>query len=124
MSRVTTTLLILLLLANGAASVMAASGLSEDIGVQLNPGIEQKMDTIVTDMKEGFSPNNNIVESLLLAASAFGKIFVLVAQGVFTAPTMLINLGFPEYIVVAFSAPVYLVATMELGSIVIGRRTV
>lgn len=124
MSRVTTSVLIILMLANGSATIMAASGLSDDIGVQLNPGIEDKMNSIESTMKDGFEPNTGVVESLQSMLIAFGRLFLVAIEGMWAAPTMLINIGFPTYLVTAFFAPAYLIATMELGSLLIGRQTV
>lgn len=124
MTRITTTILILLVLANGSATIMSTSGLSEDLGVELNPGIDEEMDKVVDEMKKGFSPSTTIVESLLSMLVAFGRLFLVLIEGMFAAPTMLINLGFPDYIVTVFFAPAYIVSTLELGSMMIGRRTV
>lgn len=124
MTRVTTSILVFLVLANGAATVMSTSGLSDDLGVQLNPGIDNEMDSVVEEMKNGFNPSTTVVESLLSMLVAFGRLFLVVIQGMYAAPTMLINLGFPDYLVTVFFAPAYVLSTLELGSIVIGRRTV
>ncbi|MGB9966111.1 hypothetical protein [Halobacterium hubeiense] len=125
MSRIAATAVIVLLLLNGMSTAMAASGLSEDIGVELNPGAEKTMDKIVKNAKDGFDPSANIVESFVgvsLAALNTGK---LVIQGMTTAaPVMFLNLGFPEWFVVPMFAPMYILVMFYFIYIVTGTRPI
>lgn len=121
MSRVTTTLLVFLLLANGSVTIMETSGLSEDLGVELAPGISEEMDDLTDKLKKGFSPDAGPGETLFTMFTAAGSLFKILVQSIYALPTMLVNLGFPEYIVTAFFGPAYLLSTLELVMIVTGR---
>lgn len=124
MARITTTIVVFLLLANGTVTVMSASGLSEDLGVELAPGVSESMNDVVDKMKEGFSPNIGVVESVLSMALAGLGIFEVVITGLFAAPTMFMNLGFPSWIVLPVFAPAYLVSTLEMVFIATGRDAI
>lgn len=125
MARITTTLVILLILGNSAATIMAVSGLNDDLGVQLAPGISERADTIVTEMQGGFQPGTTVVESLLSLAISVGNLFLILVEGVFALPTMLINLGGGGEVVTvtvtALAAPAYVIATIEMALLVLGR---
>jgi len=119
------TAVIFLLLLNGFSTAMTASGMSEDLGVTLNPGAEKTMDQIVQHGKDGFDPSANIVESFVgvsLAALNTGK---LVIQGMTTAaPVMFLNLGFPEWIVIPVFAPMYVIAMFYFIYLVTGTNPI
>lgn len=124
MTRITSTILVVMILANGSVTIMSASGLSEDIGVEVAPGVSDAMDDVVTEMKKGFSPNIGVIESLISMFVAGLRLFQVVVEGVFAAPSMLMNLGFPEWFVIPISAPLYLISTLELLFIATGRDMV
>lgn len=124
MARITTTVLVLLLLMNGTVTIMSGSGLSEDIGVELAPGISDKMDDVVDNMKRGFSPNVNVVQSFVSLAVAGLRLFQIVIEGTYAAPAAFLQLGFPAWFVVPVAAPLYLIATLEALFIALGRQSV
>jgi len=124
MTRITTSILIIMLLMNGTVTVMSASGLSADIGVELAPGIDKQMGTVTTEMKQGFNPQIGVVESLLSLITAALSIFGIVVTGVYALPAMLLNLGFPAWIVTPLVAPMYVIATLELIYLATGRDTI
>lgn len=124
MARITTTVLVLLLLMNGTVTIMSGSGLSEDIGVELAPGISDKMDDVVDNMKKGFSPNVNVVQSFVSLAVAGLRLFQIVIEGTYAAPAAFLQLGFPAWFVVPVAAPLYLIATLEALFIALGRQSV
>lgn len=125
MTRITSTILVFMLLANGTVTVMAASGLSEDIGVELAPGVSDQMETVTEQMKKGFSPNINIVESFISMALAGLNILTVLVTGLWALPTMMINLfggsGLVATIVTALFAPMYMLATLEMVYMATGR---
>lgn len=128
MTRITSTILVMMILLNGTTTVMEASGLSEDLGVTLAPGVSDAMDNVITEMKKGFSPNVNIIESFISLALAGLRLFQVVVEGLYAAPTMFINLlgggSFVEAAVTVLFAPAYLISTLELLFIATGRDTV
>lgn len=114
MTRVTSTVLVFMLLLNGGVTVMEGSGLSEDLGVTLAPGVDKAMDKVVDNAKDGFTASEGLGDTLFsLFAAAMGTFEVLV-QGVFSLPSMLLNLGFPEWFVIPVFAPMYIISTLEL----------
>lgn len=128
MTRVTTTLLIVLVLANGTVGIMSASGLSDDLGVSLSTGTQAAADDAVDRSKEeeggGFSTGQGGGETLFgLFVSGVGLIKDLVT-GVFAFPTLLINLGFPSWIVVPLTTPLYIIAVLEILYVATGRDMV
>lgn len=124
MTRITTTILIFMILMNGTVTIMEGSGLADDLGVDLAPGISDRMDSVVNEMKGGFQPDTSVIESLVSVLVAAGSLFLVVIQGLYAAPAMFLNLGFPEWIVIPFFAPAYLVSTMELVFLLTGRDTI
>lgn len=125
MTRITSTILVFMLLANGTVTVMAASGLSEDIGVELAPGVSDRMNEVETQMKRGFSPNINIVESFISMALAGLNIFTVLVTGLWALPTMMANLfggsALIDTIVISLFAPMYMLATLEMVYMATGR---
>lgn len=128
MTRITTSILVMMVLLNGSVTVMDASGLSDDLGVQLETGVDDKMQSVVDELKKGFSPNVNVVESFISLAIAGLRVFQVVIEGVFAAPTAAINLlgggSTVTAVVTAFFSPVYVISTLEILAIAIGNRTV
>ena len=121
MTRITSTILVVLILLNGSVTVMEASGLSDDIGVELAPGISDRMESLTETMREGFQPGTGVVESLLSVIIAAGQLFTIVIQATYVVPTAMINIGFPSWLVTAFFAPAYLLSTLELVFLLGGR---
>lgn len=124
MTRITSTVLIIIVLLNGSVSIMQASGLSDDLGVTLAPGIEENMDEVIQNAKDGFSASEGLGDTLFSLFSAAMSTFNLLIEGVFAAPAMMINIGFPSWIVVPIFAPMYIVSTLELIYVASGRQTV
>lgn len=125
MSRIAATAVVFLLLLNGMSTAMTASGLSDDLGVELNPGAEKTMEEITSHAKDGFDPNANIVESFVGVSLAALNTVKLVVQGMTTAaPVMFMNLGFPEWFVAPVFAPMYLLAMFYFIYIVTGTRPI
>jgi len=128
MTRITTTVLVLVILMNGAATMMAASGLSDDLGVNMETGVSDSVDQTVEDMENAFDPNISAVESLISLALAAFRTFQIVISGVFAAPTMLINIfggsTFVSTAITVLFAPMYAISTLELIAITLGNETV
>jgi hypothetical protein len=123
-TRITTAVLVFMLLFNGGVTVMEGSGLSEDLGVTLAPGVDEAMDNVVDNAKDGFSASEGLGNTLFsLFAAAMGT-FQLLIQGVFSFPSMLLNLGFPGWFVVPMFAPMYVISTLELIYAATGRGLV
>lgn len=121
MTRITSTILVFMILMNGTVTVMAGSGLDDDMGVSFAPGVDNEMTNVVDEMKNGFNPNVSVIESLISLFLAAVSVFKVIVQGVYAAPAMFLNFGFPEWIVVPFFAPLYVISTLELVYMATGR---
>jgi hypothetical protein len=120
MARITTSIMIFLILANASVTVMAGSGLTEDLGVTVAPGISDTADNVVSEMQNGFAPSTSVIESFISLAISGGQLFKLIVQSTYAVPVMFLNLGFPSW-TIAFFAPAYLIGTVELVLLVLGR---
>jgi len=121
MTRITTTLLVFLLLSNGAVTIMASSGLSEDLGVTVAPGISEEVKTLEDRAKNGFSASQGAAETLFTLFGAAMNTVSLLVKSIFALPTMLTNLGFPGWFVGALIAPLYVISTLEVLYAATGR---
>lgn len=121
MTRVTTTLLIFLVLMNGAVGIMSSSGLQDDLGVALAPGVTDSVDSAVNTAKDGFTANSGFADTLIALILSALKLFSALIQSVFALPKMLINLGIPSWIVVPVSLPLYIIAALEFVFLATGR---
>jgi len=124
MTRITTTLLVFLILSNGAITVMEGSGLSDDIGVTLAPGVSNEVSELTTQAQDGFSASEGIGDTLFALFAAAFSLVSLFVQSLWALPVMLLNVGFPVWIVVPLTTPLYLIATLEVLYAATGRRMV
>jgi hypothetical protein len=121
MTRVTTTILIVLVLMNGTVGIMASSGLNEDLGVSLAPGVSDSMDEAVSTAQSGFSADASIIESTITLILSGVRLFQALIASVFAGPQMFMNLGFPAWIVLPITAPLYIIAALEFIFLATGR---
>jgi len=128
MTRITTTVLVFLLLLNGTAQIMSVSGLDDNLGVELNPGGDQKMDDAVQEAKSGFNPELGIVESLLSLVAAGIGLFNVFISSAWAAPAMLEKLlgggQVVSTIITMMMLPMYVISTLEILYLATGRDLV
>lgn len=124
MTRITTTLLVFLILSNGAVTVMEGSGLSEDLGVNLAPGISEEVNTLTDKAKDGFQASEGLGDTLFTLFSAGFTLVSIFMQSLWAFPNMLLNLGIPSWFVWPVTTPLYLIATLEVMYAATGRRMV
>jgi hypothetical protein len=103
---------------------MSASGLNDDLGVQLAPGISESMDEAVDQLREGFSPSAGVADTLFSLFIAATQVFNITINAITAVPKMFLNLGFPEWIVVPLFVPMYAISTFELIYVATGRDLV
>ena len=123
MTRVTTTLLIMMVLMNGAVGIMASSGLSDQLGIDIAPGVSDNVDAAVETAQEGFSADAGLGETLFAVFMSALQTFSALINGIFALPQAMINIGFPAWIVWPIAMPLYIIATLEFIFIASGRRT-
>lgn len=124
MSRIISSVLVFLILMNGTVTIMTASGLNEDLGVTLAPGIDDSMDQLIDRMKDAFDPNAGLGQtlfSLFMSAVSVGEIML---QGLTAAPQAFLSLGFPMWIIAPLYAPLYLLSTLYLVYLATGRQSI
>lgn len=124
MSRIISSVLVFLILMNGTVTMMTASGLNEDLGVTLAPGIDDSMNELIEQMKDAFDPNAGLGQtlfSLFMSAVSVGEIML---QGLTAAPQAFLSMGFPEWVVFPLFAPMYLLSTLYLVYLATGRQSV
>lgn len=124
MTRITTTVFVMLLLMNGTVTVMSASGLNDDLGVELAPGISEAMDDAIDSLQQGFEPSAGIGDTLFSLFIAGLQIFEIVISAITAAPNMFMNLGFPSWIVMPLFIPMYAISTLEMVFVATGRDLV
>jgi len=124
MTRITTTLLVFLILSNGTVTIMEGSGLSDDLGVSLAPGVEQEVNNLTELASDGFQSSEGLGDTLFTLFAAAYSLIALFAQSAFAVPTMFLNLGFPAWFVVPLTGPLYLVSTLEVVYAATGRQMV
>ena len=124
MARVTTSILVVLILMNGSVTVMAGSGLADDLGVELAPGATEAMDDIVENAQQGFSVSGGLGDTLFSLFAAGLGVMRLVFETAFAAPSMFINVGFPSWFVVPIFMPFYIIGLLELVYAATGRDLV
>lgn len=124
MTRITTTIFIFLILSNGTVSVMEASGLNDDMGVALAPGISESMDSAIDNLREGFSPSAGATDTLFTLFITAIDIFNIVIDAVTATPEMFLNLGFPAWIVFPIFTPMYVISVFEVIYVGTGRDLV
>jgi hypothetical protein len=124
MTRISSTVFIVLMLLNASAGIMVASGLSDDLGVTLAPGVSEKINELTDKVEQGFSPSSGLGETLFTLFIAAILVFQLILDGVTLAPVMLTNMGFPPWLILPMFAPMYVIGVLELIYVGTGRDTI
>jgi len=124
MTRITTTIFVFMVLMNGTVGVMSASGMNEDLGVTLAPGVSEATNNAVESLQNGFSPSAGLGQTLFTMFIAGLQILNIIVSAVTAVPTLFINLGFPPWIVFPVTVPLYVISTLELVFVATGRDLV
>lgn len=119
--RMSSAVLIFLLLLNGSAGILVASGLAADMQINPSPGMSEEMDNVVDSARSGFSPNAGIGDTLIAMFIAAISLVSVIVKGVFLAPEMFLNLGFPAWFVLPIFAPMYVVVVYDIIYVGTGR---
>lgn len=124
MTRITSTILVMLILLNGTVTIMQGSGLSDDIGVNLAPGVDETLQDTIDEARNGFSADGGFGETLFSLFAAGLGVMELIVQTTYAAPSMFMNLGFPVWFVIPVFAPMYVLGLLELTFMATGRDPV
>lgn len=128
MTRITTTVLVLVILMNGSATIMDVSGLSDDLNVEMETGVSDRVNETIDQIQGAFNPNIGSLQSLISLALAAIGVFEIVIEGIFAAPTMVTNIlgggQLVSTVVTVLFGPMYVISTLELIAISLGNPTV
>jgi hypothetical protein len=102
---------------------MASSGLNDDLGVTVAPGISDTADKAVADLEDSFDPSAGIGETLFSLFLAGLGVIEIVVRSLGALPAMLTNL-LPAFIVLPLIVPLYAISVFELVYVATGRDLV
>jgi hypothetical protein len=120
MSLRSTNILVILVLLNGAAVLVGAMPVSDDLGYQPTVGGDQQIEQAQSAGQEIQSERSSLdqfVGGIIAAASTLTTMFGVVVAG----PTMLINLGVPAPLVGFIAGPLYVYVGLDLLQVLSGR---
>lgn len=114
------TVVLFLVLLNASAVAMNESGLSDNLGVNPNPGGDDEISS-ANESARNISATGGIGQTLFGALAAVADTFNSIGELIFAGPRMFINLGVPEYIVTFVFAPAYIIVGIAVADILTGR---
>lgn len=118
--RKATQILVFNLFLNGAATVVDASGLAEDLGVNPTTGASRSLQQ-AAEAGQQISSSSGIAESLFSLVVAAIQTTTALVQASYAAPQMFNNLGFPVWATTFIFAPIYLFGALALVHVATGR---
>lgn len=111
-------LVIMIVVLHASAGFISAIGVADDLGVDPETGVDEKIDSTV-DSARDISAANGVGETLfgliLTAWNAASAILMLVV----VFPLMLSNLGVPSAILALVFAPLYIILGMDFINILL-----
>lgn len=120
MTRTSMNLVVILFLLNASAGLLVASGFAADIGIDLDPGADDELDT-ANETAQSIQTGSSIGETLFGALAAAGKTATTIFSVIFIAPLMFENLGVPTWITAFVFAPMYIIVGYDILNILTGR---
>lgn len=119
--RVTTVVLIFLLFLNLSSAAFVNSGAAEDMGIEPSAGGDDAVEKANSTASQ-LEPSGGFGATLFGLFVSVGQWFDTLVSTVFAAPHMFQNLGVPAWITNFVFGPMYIVATIDIAYILIGRR--
>lgn len=111
---------IIMFMANAAANFLKAAGAQEVWGVTAEPGVGQEVQRANESAAEIGSGPVGLIDALggatVAAVDALAGLFSII----FAAPTLLLNVGVPTFIVTFVFAPLYLIVAIDVIAILRG----
>lgn len=112
--RITTTIIVFFILLNGFAVALSASGVTDEWGTQPTPGDAEGLTTAQNEA-DNISPSGGGLSTLFGLIVSVGSSIGTIFAGILPAVAMLGDLGVPSYIIGWVSAPLTLLAAIELA---------
>jgi len=118
MGRPVTALVVFFVGMNVFAGMMIGMGVDDTLGINTQIGGDSATSSIANEDV----PSGGGLGSTLFGLFVSGFYFVdALIQGVFAAPSMFVNLGFPGWFVYPIFTPMYIIAALELLFVATGR---
>ena len=121
MARPSTNIVIFLFLLNASATLLTASGVAGDLGIQPDPGADERIQATEQKMKE-LEASGGFGATLFLMYISITRVIEGVFGLLFAGPTMLANLGVPSWLLAFVFAPQYLIVGMDVVYLLTGRN--
>jgi hypothetical protein len=118
--RISFQLVLVLVLLNSAAGVLVASGVAGDMGIQPNPGGDEKV-AQANQSASSVDAGGGFGDTLFGLFISIAKAFEGVSNVVFFGPAMLTNLGIPSWATGMFSAVTTLIVGADAAYLLTGR---
>lgn len=118
---IATRVAVFLLILNSSAVALDKSGVAEDWGVDPNLGVEEDIKDLNKKLGS-ISPARGLGSTLFTMYTSVTKTFQIVFNFVFAGPTMLGNLGAPDWLTALVFAPQYVIAGSGIAYSLFGRR--
>lgn len=110
-------ILILLVFLNGAAGVMAASGVGDAIGTQPDVGNTEQLQQANESAQSIGAGSEGVQTTFIGNAISAAKTVASAFSVVYAAPQMFYNLGVPLWLVGFFFGPMYFVVAFDIVSV-------
>jgi hypothetical protein len=111
---------VVLVFLNSAAELMRSTGIAAAMGANPEPGAAAKMQTALEATRKiqpGGGFGKTLFQLYISVTSSFQAVFEFITAG----PSMLINIGIPEPLVVFLFAPAALIIGRDIAYLLIGR---
>lgn len=119
MASIIRTITIFVVLSNAAAGFLIAAGAPQVYGIEPEPGVDQEVER-ANESASSIEDNLGIVESLVGLTITVVNTITDIFSALFAAPTLLLNLGVPRFIVTFVFAPLYIAAGIDVLGIIKG----
>lgn len=113
-------IVVVLTFMNSAAELMRASGISDAMGIDPDPGAASRLKEAL-DAAGQINPSSGFGETLFLMYVSVTQTFYAIFEFVFAAPSMFINVGIPTMLVGFLFAPLMFIVAIDTAYLLIGR---
>jgi hypothetical protein len=118
--RISMKIAVVLVFLNSAAELMRSSGVAEAMGADPEPGAAAEMQAALDaarSIEPGGGPGDTLFQLFVAVANSLEAVFEFVLAG----PSMLINIGIPEPLVLFLFAPAALIVGRDTVYLLTGR---
>lgn len=113
-------LVFVLVFLNSAAELLRASGWSSAVGADPDPGATAEMQKAL-DAASNIRPGGGFGDTLFALYNSVTSTFRAIFEFALAAPTMMTNIGLPDYVVAFMFAPMALIIGRDIAYLLMGR---